>query len=243
MALLKPATTNAKSKKRRASSNMEPAAIKKHNTRSGRVPQTDLVDASIPHESAHYIVLAQKNCLESPLLRLPGEIRNKIFGYAICDYTIQIHDKRCGSKTTQTIVAFARPSNHPKFLLDKAIRPSFLLPIVCRQIYVETAPRIYLGSTFKFDTVKPMDRWIKNRTGSQLNLVASVDVPFEYMRQYSDSGRKAFSEIFPNIQRIGVDMYVLYFGRHLGETVRDAKRRIVRRIEEKESREIQIDWV
>ncbi|KAF1949088.1 hypothetical protein CC80DRAFT_581879, partial [Byssothecium circinans] len=125
---------------------------------------------------------SQENAINSPLLRLPGEIRNKIFHYALCDYKLEIHNKQ----------SLNSPPSY------NYIQPRFQLPRVCRQIHAETAPIVYSRNTFGFDTLQAMDRWIRNRTSAQLELVTSINVPFEYMRLYNHKFRKTFKEVFPN---------------------------------------------
>lgn len=108
-----------------------------------------------------YNIYSVKSNAESPLLRLPAEIRNLIWSFA------------CGGQLVTTTYSFFRLGDDNKggafcYLTDKDLvanaqksrdlsdyfrRPvrvasAFQLPRVCRQIYSETALRSYRDNTF-----------------------------------------------------------------------------------------------
>ena len=68
-----------------------------------------------------------RNSIESPLVRLPAELRNKIFGYVYGGMTIVCHGNRI------TIRAGPWASSPPVY------EPFVALQQTCRQIYIETA--------------------------------------------------------------------------------------------------------
>lgn len=123
------------------------------------------------------------------------------------------------------------------------IRPTFQLQKVCRQLYVETASIVYTLNTFGFNNYQTFDRWTKQLSVGQKRLVASVDMPSEYMRLYRNGTRKLFREKFPNIKRIGVDLSCAYYAQHMNnETLSRAKQSVVDSIKEKEGAHVVVAW-
>lgn len=89
----------------------------------------------------------------SPFLRLPGEIRNEIYGYAMEDLTLILHGVTWidNGDPIRRVVPCKKTS--------PAVRNMFCLPRVCRQVYSDTyflrfrKPTIvYLESSY-FDTL------------------------------------------------------------------------------------------
>ncbi|KAF1997464.1 hypothetical protein P154DRAFT_578885 [Amniculicola lignicola CBS 123094] len=78
--------------------------------------------------SGEYLSIATKNAAESPLLRLPPEIRNRIFGYAMT------YDHFMCARQTMT------------GKLDRLLS----LQRVCRQTYAETTLSFFQNNTFYF---------------------------------------------------------------------------------------------
>jgi hypothetical protein len=123
------------------------------------------------------------------------------------------------------------------------VRPTFALPKVCRQMYVESSSFIYTLNNFGFDSQKTFDRWIKDLTLGQKCLVASVDMPYEYTHLYCKGFRRSFRQKFPNIKRIGVASMVPVFSRQrLSESINDAKIRITSLIKAKEGEDVEVAW-
>ena len=123
------------------------------------------------------------------------------------------------------------------------VRPTFALPQVCRQVYVEAAPFVYTLNTFGFDGFVAFDRWVKNRPLGQKRLVNSVNMPYDYMHLYRHGFRKSFCQKFPNIVRIGVDEHVPLFSRTSRyDTLDMAKKRTIEFIQEQEGAEVKVEW-
>lgn len=121
------------------------------------------------------------------------------------------------------------------------IVPNFTLPRVCRQIYVESAPFIYTNNTFTFDLLLTIDAWIKRLTHGQRRLVASIDVPPQYMRMYRSNRRKRFFRTFPNLERVGVSSCWQY--PDIDQLYGKQERAFIEaEICEKEGRQLWIDW-
>ncbi len=84
--------------------------------------------------------LYAQNAAASPLLRLPGEIRNRIYEYALAADDNKISAKPCGLDSKNVQIHLYLPENEN---IDFN-----LLKFVCRQLYKETA-----GIEAKFNTV------------------------------------------------------------------------------------------
>jgi hypothetical protein len=143
---------------------------------------------------------AKLNSVTSPLLRLPGEIRTKIWQYAIGYHQIDIGHRRLEQLCADEPARNVRPSNPATHFPRTFVRPSFALPRTCRQMYVETSPYIYTLNTFGFESVAVFDRWTKNRALGQRRLVASIDMPYDYMHLYRGGFGRTFRQKFENIK-------------------------------------------
>jgi hypothetical protein len=199
---------------------------------------------------------AESNSLESPLLRLPAEIRNMIWDYAIGHHQIDIRNKLRDGKLYDVKLGYeARPEAIQSGSITPRvfIKPTFTLPSVCRQIYVETAPKVYTLNTFTFTDYRTLDRFIKERALGQRRLIASIDVPFDYFRMYSDDFRKPFRQTFENLRRIGVHAQVALsmqriipwtwnLVRPIKEPLADTKKRLECWVQEKEGADLEVDW-
>ncbi|KAF1925336.1 uncharacterized protein M421DRAFT_13816, partial [Didymella exigua CBS 183.55] len=210
-----------------------------------------LLNTAISHQS-YLTQCAQQNSLNSPLLLLPGEIRNKIWKLALGDHRVDIQDL-INEKPIDTFHNERARYSHtlcpPGF-----IRPTFQLPRVCRQIYVEASPYVYMLNTFTFHNMATFDRWIKNRCIGQRRLVTSLDVPCTYARLYRSGFRKPFVSKFPNITRIGIDNWTLFCdyneirrlpennGKGALELWVDAKAKIIAEVKDKEGQHLRIEW-
>lgn len=134
------------------------------------------------------------------------------------------------------------------------VRPTFQLPRVCRQIYVESAAYVYTMNTFAFHSIATADRWIKNRCVGQRRLITSLDVPRTYARLYRSGFRKNFTTKFSNICRIGIDNWTLFCDydeiRRLPENKCkgafdmwvEAKAKIIAEIQDKEGCDVCVEW-
>jgi hypothetical protein len=187
---------------------------------------------------------AKRNSTISPLLRLPGEIRNRIWQYALGYHQIDIGYygfKRSWPIGPTLDVRSLRPAQHfPRTF----VRPNFALSRVCRQVYVESSAFIYTLNTFRFNNCTAIDRWVKSLALGQKRLVASIDVPSDYMHKYRHGLRKSFFAKFANIKRVGVDEHVAVYGRRPGDdkSLATAKKREEDFIRAKEGKSIRIEW-
>ncbi|KAH8733045.1 hypothetical protein GQ44DRAFT_766109 [Phaeosphaeriaceae sp. PMI808] len=187
--------------------------------------------------------IAKSNSLESPLLRLPGEIRTKIWKYALGYHKIDIGGHNLKRRWLVGRVRDIRPFCAATYFPRNFVRPNFALPRVCRQIYVESSAFIYTLNTFGFDSYTSLDGWVRDRPLGQKRLVDSVNIPYDYMHFYYGGFRKTFREKFPNITRVGVDEHVPRFSRKSStDTIKMAKQRVVDFLRAKEKADLEVEW-
>jgi hypothetical protein len=99
-------------------------------------------------------------------LRLPAEIRNKIFEYALGGNLIEIvHTKR--SSLAFKVISKTSSSEVKAHLL-------LSLLTVCRQIYYETATLAYSCNSFSFDDGDVLQEWCQGRKRAQLDAVETI---------------------------------------------------------------------
>jgi hypothetical protein len=169
-------------------------------------------------------------------LRLPPEIRNKIWRYAVGG--LDIHIREIVFIDPVKLSYAARPvgahTYHPPF--------AFHLHKVSRQVYVEVCPLIYALNTFAFDYVSVMDRWIRARPVGQMQLITSMNITSQYFWLYVHGYRKTFRKKFPHVKRIGICEWSYRIGRRMGETVEEAKERIVKLVHRREGDGVTVEW-
>lgn len=195
---------------------------------------------------------AQRNSLESPLLCLPGEIREAIWKHALGGHQIEIPDV---SQEGPVEGIYDMRTLYPDTLCPPgSARPTFQLPRVCRQMYVEASPYVYSMNTFAFHSMAALDQWIKNRCVGQRRLIASLNIPRTYARLYRCGLRRDFRLKFSNISRIGIDNWTLFcdydeirrLPENKGKLALDmwveAKAKIVAEIHMREGKNVRVDW-
>ncbi|KAJ4382930.1 beta transducin [Didymella sp. IMI 355093] len=112
---------------------------------------------------ADLLKIAKRNATASPLLRLPPEIRNKIWSFAIGGQLVVLPDEENSKgfairiklkedSTGYIPLTFCGQEAH--FEITK-LRAAFHLPEVCRQVYSETVLTSYRENVFLCDSVYP----------------------------------------------------------------------------------------
>jgi hypothetical protein len=138
---------------------------------------------------------AQRNAIKSPLLRLPPEIRNKIWTLAVQVDRVQVCTRYCtrtshNLRTKGGAVAVeddgAVASLHQKFDSDCcSIRQlgAFHLPEVCRQVYIETATLSYSSNVFLVGPGSMVYKnWSKKKTLlAQRDAIARVELEYDIL--------------------------------------------------------------
>ncbi|KAF3040226.1 hypothetical protein E8E11_007275 [Didymella keratinophila] len=208
----------------------------------------------LPPREASVVLLqiAQRNSVGSPLLRLPGEIRDRIWRYALGDHQVDIQDF---SQEEPVDSVYDLQTLYPDTLcLPGFVRPTFQLPRVCRQVYVEASPYVYTLNTFAFHKLATFDRWVKKRCVGQRRLISSLNVPRTYARLYRSGFRKTFTAKFPNISRIGIDNWTLFCDyneirrspenkcKSALDMWAEAKAKIIAEIQDREDRDVCVEW-
>jgi hypothetical protein len=162
---------------------------------------------------------AKRNSLKSPLLRLPAELRNKIFAFALGGHDITIYSTIYSTTSCLMDHTFGKDFlSYTAVSSDKEaqgfVKPAFQLPRVCRQIYSETATLAYVLNTFKFDRetltknkgkysgngYSTMDLWLDRLLPAQIKAIQSLQVSRWYWRRYVSGLRPAFRNRFPGLK-------------------------------------------
>ncbi|KAL5398192.1 hypothetical protein PMIN06_002992 [Paraphaeosphaeria minitans] len=225
--------------KARATSDSRVRITKRKSVKQAEKLKSGLLDVSIPQNATHLMKLAERNSTQSPLLRLPPEIRNKIWKYTVGGLEINIGE--VGTVFPMKLSYATRPIGANKNLINRP-RVEFHLHRVSRQTYFEVAPFIYTMNTFSFNFVSIVDRWVKCRALGQIQLVTSVNIPFRYFGLYVQGFRRTFRKKFPNIQRIGICEFSALRYRRMGETIQEMKDCIVEQVHVREGDGVVVEW-
>lgn len=144
-------------------------------------------------------------------------------------------DGRCGKVKTE-LAHFILMGN---LVLAK---PNFQLPMICRQMRSEISPFIYNLNTFTFSYKDTIDTWVKNRAPAQLRLITSVDLPAQYMQFYLTKRSMTLRTHFPNIERVGLDIYFVICERGLNETIECCQERLTKVVKESDGDGVKVYW-
>ncbi|USP77329.1 hypothetical protein yc1106_04603 [Curvularia clavata] len=151
--------------------------------------------------------IAKRNSTESPLLRLPPELRNLIWEHVLGHHDIMINSGTWSSSRSEwlwSVQCTRSPLSKTGHRCWEMIEHTFELPLVCRQTYVEASPMIYTLNRFEFYQTRTFDHFIRNRVLGQRCLISCVTVPVGYFQHYLQHRRRPFCSKFPNIERIRV---------------------------------------
>lgn len=108
--------------------------------------------------------------LQAPLLHLPGELRTKIFKYALGGMHI-VHGDFRGHSTWATVV---HTTSGVSVSWQQGFR--FTLPRVCRQVYSETATLVYSQNIFHFPSIRSFDYFFPPRKRAQIEAITTLVV-------------------------------------------------------------------
>jgi len=138
-----------------------------------------------PTLTIHYST--ELNAIQSPLFRLPAEIRNQIYTYIFNDtlYTLNLDKWR----DDRTVNFFTRCPPPFYRYLDRV-----LLPFACRQLHHETSLLPYQLATFDFGSAyvgcggevhrnQLIKAFLKARTRAQLENIGQMQVYFDMHRR------------------------------------------------------------
>ncbi|CAO2657064.1 Nn.00g058670.m01.CDS01 [Neocucurbitaria sp. VM-36] len=127
------------------------------------------------------------NALGPPLLRLPPELRNMIWKFAL--RPTRSNCIKIDVTGYDALLHRPRPSwpiNRREVLKDFAAN----LPLVCQQIYSETATMIYSENTFAFFSESHAEIWLSKRLLAQRESIRSLMCPRWHISYLKSHGSK-----------------------------------------------------
>ncbi|OAL42955.1 hypothetical protein IQ07DRAFT_650578 [Pyrenochaeta sp. DS3sAY3a] len=175
----------------------------------------------------HLLSTYQSNARSSPLLRLPAELRTRIFEYClsypfivIFEHLTRSHDQRraVGAFACDNFEALAGPIRHTGDLILGAHQNFLGLLQVCRQIYCEAHPIPFESKTFVFSSAWALHvfyiwLWDRNSTAGALQsssspnpeAITAIAVPNCISSFFERSGlRLHVEDAFSNLEKIYV---------------------------------------
>ncbi|KAI4706353.1 hypothetical protein J4E89_009087 [Alternaria sp. Ai002NY15] len=111
--------------------------------------------------------ISERNAAASPLLRLPPELRNSIFAYALYHETFVLD-----------------PPDSSRYVVKSRDKNLLSLLYVCRQVYSETAFLPYKLNSFEICRDSPVSlvAFLKRRTATQTELMQDVIRRWKYVK-------------------------------------------------------------
>ncbi|KAF2662775.1 hypothetical protein K491DRAFT_709439 [Lophiostoma macrostomum CBS 122681] len=126
---------------------------------------------SLLRTPSEMVPITKRNA-ETPLLRLPAEIRNRIFEFALGGNIIDIHKRR--GTPRGAFALRSGPSTNVRMLLG--------VLEVCRQIYHEAPTIPYSYNIFGFYNRDSFPEWCQGRKKAQLDAVRTI-APYTFQAQ------------------------------------------------------------
>ncbi|KAJ4347140.1 uncharacterized protein N0V89_011078 [Didymosphaeria variabile] len=131
------------------------------------------------------VAIAKRNSTQSPLLRLPGEIRNLIYAYSTGHYIIY------HTSAGRLIVGPADPWDwRHAFVEFPSVTGLLSLTLVCRQTYLEARLDVFTNNTFDTKNFFYFRRCADRLTKEQKNAITTTTCDFDCMG-------KIGSNVFP----------------------------------------------
>ena len=133
--------------------------------------------------SLTYDISAETNAQSSPLLRLPAELRNRIFGYVLGGHEVRfVWEDKPRHQRSNRIFEIQRAGENSVMTSEEKKR--FLsLTLASRQIYTETAMLPFAANTFVFVGLRhpeEAEKWLAQLfLPAQQNAIATVQCPIQ----------------------------------------------------------------
>jgi len=163
------------------------------------------------HNAHHVSTITARNMRKSPLLALPGELRNKIYGYVFEDQEKRIHH-------FNPVKLSSRRENELKFaILARPKRPHRRLGLLgaCRQTYCETTSLLFGGSELRITSLKAayfiptlmsqMQRNSLTKLHLDLQWVDSMDLTLYLSKVYKRNIK--FAHLLPSVKHVALNFY------------------------------------
>ena len=144
----------------------------------------------------------KRNCTESPLLRLPGELRNKVWEFAMGGQYVKVPP--CGEAKGGAVTPRSRLRPRASKYKNDKLPSAFHLPEVCRQIYSETATLAYRLNTFIADSsLLNYVNWSTRLLPAHRNAISAVEPEASFFQTWINSRAGSLrQQSFPKLQRI-----------------------------------------
>jgi hypothetical protein len=186
----------------------------------------------------------------SLLLRLPGEIRNKIWEFAMGRYYVNIKEV-VHSKTATSLYMKVAGCAQISPTDDTPQAHAFHLPEVSRQVYSETATLGYKLNTFiiDFDMAGNKEHMEALLPGQREAITTLMPETHFFEAYVQDLYRKPLIQMFPNLNRIEVPgdalRLILMFDRSIvagSRTSKEWETFFAQKIKEKEGGRVQVTF-
>lgn len=141
-----------------------------------------------------WILSVRDNSINSPLLSLPGEIRQKIWDHAIGGMRIHFE---FGQRVKYSVYDTA--DKH-----DFELEHQFSLPRVCRQIYSKVGANFYRLNVFYFEDYASLNRFRQHMKRAQLEALRTITTSVDVVnRVYPSTLRTAAARVGGMRTRMG----------------------------------------
>lgn len=167
------------------------------------------------------------NARNSPLLRLPAELRNKIFKEAIGNNCISIVQERRPMGSTHNVVKNYGPPDHfqDKYPTLGESSAYYHIPLVCRQVYNETALLPYSLNIFSFKSaglrrhVLPeevgIQKWLDGRLPVQISAITALLVSDKFAHMRLLHRELKFHSTFANLRIVYIRTFEIISYSHI----------------------------
>ncbi|KAF2132762.1 hypothetical protein P153DRAFT_173054 [Dothidotthia symphoricarpi CBS 119687] len=164
------------------------------------------------------VEIVKRNTIDSPLLRLPPELRNKIWAFTMSRQFVivdpalesgEVIKKNCVGAVSVQSKSMDSSGGLAGHYQTKGLSSTFHLPKVSRQVYSETATLAYSTSTFIIGwSILNYNDWAKRLLPAQRNAIevieAKASVVAALVESPSYSKKTMIIQCFPNLKRFTI---------------------------------------
>ncbi|KAF2831269.1 hypothetical protein CC86DRAFT_401812 [Ophiobolus disseminans] len=175
--------------------------------RVGRRKNTGLISLLNPTNIVASI--SESNCLQSPLLRLPAELRNYVFKLVLGGMEILIKSKenRRYKNANPTHYRAIRLMNYTRHRISYGSPVKILR--VSRQIYLQCSTLVYTLNTFDFANPIALKIWYLYRRKAQIDMVHTIKVNDDilFLTKNRRLELQPLTSMFPNLTTVVMGPY------------------------------------
>ncbi|KAF7674957.1 hypothetical protein GT037_006720 [Alternaria burnsii] len=150
-------------------------------------------DSFRPTSTAYQDHITETNARDSPLLRLPAELRNRIYSYVFDAVRFKVY-------VTTDVTGFVFPQH--SLITSYEVKVRFGMPTTCRQLYAETTILSHRSVLYEFIHLAELTDWTKTSPPHMLAHVKEISFRASYTWCSEKRGGLLFDRNLENVYEL-----------------------------------------